>query len=314
MAKKQYDFSGWATRFNVKCADGRTIRDGAFKSQDGQVVPLVYMHDHYDPKNVLGHALLTYAPGQGMRADVKFNNTDEGQHSKEMVRNGDVLSLSIWADSLKEDKHTGEVYHGAIKEVSLVLAGANPEARIDMPFIQHGDGLDGYEAVIFAGPQDLIHEDMEGEGEEMSNTNEEERTVQDVLDEMDEEQQAVVKYLLDEKENEILSALEEEDDEEYEDEEDYDSAEEEDDEMKHNAFDSDTMAGNYLSHDDMKTILSDGKRLGSLRDAVQAHMEDGILAHSTITPIPTEGMVGPSADTSSQTYGIRDMDMLFPDF
>lgn len=321
MAKKTYDFSGWATKFNIKCADGRTIRESAFKQNDGKVVPLVYMHDHYDPENVLGHALLEYRPPEGVYSYLKFNNTSRGQHAKEMVRNNDVLSLSIYANNLKEDKTTGEVFHGAIRELSLVLAGANPEARIDMPYLEHADG-ESFEAEIFCGEQELeLYHSEEAaeseEGEDMAKDNTEERTVQDVLDEMSEEQQKVVAYLLDEKEKEVLESIEDEeeyeDDEDYEDEEDdeeeYDDSEEEE-EMKHNAFDSATRTDNYLSHDDMQAIINDAFRnKASLRDTVETHMEDGILAHT----VPMDGMTGPSQTTASQTYGVRDLDMLFPE-
>lgn len=321
MAKKTYDFSGWATKFNIKCADGRTIRESAFKQNDGKVVPLVYMHDHYDPENVLGHALLEYRPPEGVYSYLKFNNTSRGQHAKEMVRNNDVLSLSIYANNLKEDKTTGEVFHGAIRELSLVLAGANPEARIDMPYLEHADG-ESFEAEIFCGEQELeLYHSEEAaeseEGEDMAKDNTEERTVQDVLDEMSEEQQKVVAYLLDEKEKEVLESLEDEeeyeDDEDYEDEEDdeeeYDDSEEEE-EMKHNAFDSATRTDNYLSHDDMKAIIDSAVHSkASLRDTVEAHMEDGTLSHA----VPMDGMVGPSSETASQTYGVRDLDMLFPE-
>ena len=311
MAKKDYDFSGWATRFGIKCADGRTIQAGAFDACDGQVVPLVWSHDHYSPLNVLGHALLKCMP-KGVRMYGSFNNTEEGQHAREAVRNGDVTSLSIYANNLQENKATGDVFHGAIREVSLVLAGANPEAYIDVPYVAHSeDGL--FEAEISPGSmnvefeiyhsEDAAEDSQEGENEEMEN---EERSVQDVIDEFDEEQTAVVNYLIDEA---VKAALEDDDEDEYEDE----SEEEDEEDMKHNAFEADTR-DNYLSHDDMKTILGDAKKMGSLRDAVEAHMEDGVLAHSTITPIPMDGMTGPSQETASQTYGIRDMDMLFPEY
>ena len=324
MAKRNYDFSGWATRFNVKCSDGRTIKPEAFKDCDGLTVPLVWSHDHYSPTNVLGHALLEWKP-DGMRTYGFFNNTEEGRHAREAVRNEDVTSLSIWANNLQENKSTGDVFHGAIKEVSLVLAGANPEAFIDIPYVQHSE--DGYfDAFIQAGTNnvelELYHSDedfeAEEEGEEMANENEE-RTVQDVLDEMDEEQRAVVGYLLDEKEAEVRNEYEA-DEEEYEDDEDEDydeelEDEEEEEEMKHNAFDAETARGNYLSHDDMKTIINDAVRnKTSLKDMVEAHMEDGVLAHALPNPIPMDGMVGPSQDTASQTYGVRDLDMLFPEY
>ena len=312
MAKKDYDFSGWATRFGIKCADGRTIQQGAFDDCDGAIVPLVWSHDHYSPLNVLGHALLKCMP-KGVRMYGSFNNTEEGQHAREAVRNGDVTSLSIYANNLQENKTTGDVFHGAIREVSLVLAGANPEAYIDVPYVAHSeDGL--FEAEISPGSnnvefeifhsEDASDESTEGENEEMADN--EERSVQDVIDEFDEEQAAVVNYLIDEA---VKAALEDVDEEEYDE-----SEEEDEEEMKHNAFETDTR-GSYLSHDDMQTIIKDAVRgKMNLSDAVEAHMEDGVLAHSLPYPIPTDGMVGPTSDPAEQIYGIRDMDMLFPEY
>ena len=313
MAKNDYDFSGWATRFGIKCADGRTIQEGAFDACDGQVVPLVWSHDHYSPLNVLGHALLKCMP-KGVRMFGTFNNTEEGQHAREAVRNGDVTSLSIYANNLQENKSTGDVFHGAIREVSLVLAGANPEAYIDIPYVAHSeDGL--FEAEISPGSnnvefeiyhsEDAAEESKEGETEEMADNNEE-RTVQDVIDEFDDEQIAVVNHLIDEAVKAAIDDNDENDEEE--------SEEEDEEEMKHNAFDAETRS-NYLSHEDMQTIIGDAVRgKMNLSDAVEAHLEDGVLAHALPNPIPTDGMVGPSQDTASQNYGIRDMDMLFPDY
>ena len=318
MAKNKFDFSGWATRFNIKCADGRTIRDDAFADCDGEIVPLIWSHDHDTPTNILGHALLECHPN-GVRMFGKFNKTEEGIHAKEAVRNGDVQSLSIWANDLQENKQTGDVFHGIIREVSLVLAGANPGAYIDMPYLSHSE--DGtFEAEIGPGSKNVefeIYHSADDVAEEEGETMDEERTVQDVLDEMTDEQKQVVSYLLDEKEKEVLENLEEEYDEDYEDEEDDDedyedeeSEEEDEEEMKHNAFDADTRS-NYLSHDDMKKILDDAVRgKASLKDTVEAHMEDGVLSHA----VPMDGMVGPSQDTASQTYGVRDLDMLFPEY
>lgn len=326
MAKSKFDFSGWATRFNVKCADGRTIRSDAFKDCDGEIVPLIWSHDHDTPTNILGHALLECHPN-GVRMFGKFNKTEEAAHAKEAVRNGDVQSLSIWANNLQENKNTGDVFHGIIREVSLVLAGANPGAYIDMPYLSHsedgtfeaeiGPGWKNVEFEIYHSADNMADE----EGEEMD----EERTVQDVLDEMTDEQQQVLAYLLDEKEREVLESIEDEeeyeddedDEDEYEDdeeddEEDYDeeSDEEDEDEMKHNAFYNDDYES-YITQEDLSDILAHAaSNKLSLRDVVEAEMEDGILAHS----VPTDGMIGPSASTASQTYGVRDLDMLFPEY
>ena len=318
MAKKDYDFSGWATRFGIKCSDGRTIQQGAFDGCDGAVVPLVWSHDHYSPLNVLGHALLKVMP-EGVRMYGYCNDTEEGQHAKEAVRNGDVTSLSIWANNLQENKSTGDVFHGAIREVSLCLAGANPEAYIDIPYVAHSeDGL--FEAEISPGSNNVEFEIYHSaEEEEMAGDPSEERTVEDVLNEMNDEHKLVVGFMQDLARREILDELEadeDEDEEEYEENEENEEESEEEDgnEMKHNAFDADTRSA-YLSHDDMKTIINDAVRgKMNLSDAVESHMEDGVLAHALPHPIPMDGMTGPSQETASQTYGIRDMDMLFPEY
>ena len=132
-----YDFSGWATRFNRKCSDGRTIREGAFKDCDGKTVPLVWQHDHDSPASVLGHCVLQYRPNEGIYTYGYFNGTEMGQQGKELVHNGDITALSIYANKLKQKG--GDVFHGTIREVSLVLAGANPGAYIDMPELEHSD-------------------------------------------------------------------------------------------------------------------------------------------------------------------------------
>ena len=137
--KHEYDFSGWATRFDIPCTDGRTIRDGAFNDCDGKTVPLVWMHQHNSSDNVLGHALLEYRPGQGMYTYCKFNGTESGENAKELVANRDVTYLSIYANQLKQKG--GDVMHGVIREVSLVLAGANSGAVIEN-VIAHGEASD----------------------------------------------------------------------------------------------------------------------------------------------------------------------------
>ena len=137
MGAKTYDFGGWATKNDLKCSDGRTIRRDAFKDNDGQTVPLVWMHQHGEPINVLGHALLENRP-EGVYAYGTFNDTEYGRHAKELVKNGDVKALSIYANKLQQQG--SNVLHGAIKEVSLVLAGANPGATIDFATIEHSDG------------------------------------------------------------------------------------------------------------------------------------------------------------------------------
>ena len=254
---EKYDFSGWATRNDIKCSDGRTIRKNAFKDNDGQTVPLVWNHSHNDPANVLGHALLENRD-QGVYAYCTFNNSELGQTAKELVEHGDVTSLSIYANKLKQNG--GDVIHGAIREVSLVLAGANPGAYIDSVMV-HGEESDE-EAVIFTGENiSLSHAESEAQPEkkiEEENTMAKEKTVQDVFNELTEEQKQVV-YAL------IGQALEDAQDEE--DEGDY--------EMKQNVFDNDEMnSGNVLSHSDMMDIISDAKRYGSMKDSFLAHTQD----------------------------------------
>ena len=280
---ESYDFSGWATRNNLKCSDGRTILKDAFKHNDGQTVPLVWNHQHNDPLNVLGHAYLKNCP-DGVYAYGKFNDTEAGQNAKLLVQHGDVNQLSIYANQLKQQG--GSVLHGSIREVSLVLAGANPGAFIDS-VIQHGDGSDE-EAVIYTGEDiSLYHsDDNKEEKETIDMANEQERTVADVFDEMTDEQKTVV-YAL------IGQALEdagvEDDDEDYED---YEDDDEGDDDMKHNVFDTDEMQNeNVLSHSDMEMIIADGKRYGSLKESFLAH----------------------AGDDATVAYGIENIDYLFPE-
>ena len=254
---ERYDFSGWATRNDIKCSDGRTIRKNAFKDNDGQTVPLVWNHSHNDPANVLGHALLENRD-QGVYAYCTFNNSELGQTAKELVEHGDVTSLSIYANKLKQNG--GDVIHGAIREVSLVLAGANPGAYIDS-VMTHGEESDE-EAVIFTGENiSLSHAESELQPEEKTEeekTMAKEKTVQDVFNELTEEQKQVV-YAL------IGQALE--DAQDGEDEGDY--------EMKQNVFDNDEMySGNVLSHSDMMDIISDAKRYGSMKDSFLAHTQN----------------------------------------
>ena len=278
-----YDFGGWATRNDIRCSDGRTIRKNAFIDNDGKTVPLVWNHSHNDPANVLGHALLENRD-QGVYAYCKFNNTELAQNAKELVKHGDVTELSIYANQLKQNG--GDVLHGAIREVSLVLAGANPGAFIDS-IMMHGEESDE-EAIIYTGESiSLSHADtstneskpVESKKEEKGGTMNKEKTMKDVLDELTEEQKNVV-YAL------IGQALEDGgvDDE---DEEDYEDEDEGDNEMKQNVFDNDEMySENVLSHSDMMDIISDAKRYGSMKDSFLAH---------------------------TQNYGIENVDFLFPE-
>ena len=184
---KEYDFGGWATKNDLKCADGRTIRDGAFKDNDGVIVPLVWQHQYNGPANILGHALLQYRPGEGMYTYGKFNDTEDGRIAKKLVEHKDIRNLSIFANHLTQTPEK-DVLHGQIREVSLVLAGANPGAYIDFPVLEHSDGttdLIEEEATIYNDEEiSLLHEEME------------DKTVQDVLDTLNEEQKAAVGYVL----------------------------------------------------------------------------------------------------------------------
>ena len=206
---EKFDFAGWATKNDILCADGRTIRDGAFRENDGQTVPLVYQHQHNDPKNVLGHALLEYRPGEGMYCYAKCNGTENGQLVKEAVAHGDLTSFSIYANQLTQ--HGGDVVHGKIREVSVVLAGANDGAVIEYPVLAHSGEIAYDEAIIYASPEGLelshaddknTEEDKEKVAEEKKPVEEEgkkdggEKTVKDVFDTLTEEQKKVVYFMI----------------------------------------------------------------------------------------------------------------------
>ena len=253
----KYDFSGWATKNNLKCSDGRTILRDAFKHNDGQTVPLVWNHQHNDPLNVLGHALLENRES-GVYAYCKFNETEAGKNAKMLVEHGDVTALSIYANQLKQKG--GNVEHGVIREVSLVLAGANPGAFIDS-ILRHGEASDE-EGVIYTGEQiELAHAEEKKE-EEKEVADNKEKTVQDVVDSMTEEQRNVM-YAL------IGQALEGSD-VKHSDENENGG----DDEMKHNVFESENVQGansNELTHAEMEVILRDAKRYGSLKESCLQH-------------------------------------------
>lgn len=251
--KKKYDFSGWATKNNLRCSDGRTILKDAFKHNDGQVVPLVWNHQHNDPLNVLGHALLENRDS-GVYAYCTFNDTEAGKNAKMLVEHGDVTALSIYANQLKQKG--GNVEHGVIREVSLVLAGANPGAFIDS-ILRHGEASDE-EGVIYTGETlELAHADEVVEEntkkEEDSKVKDKERTVQDVVDSMTEEQRNVL-YAL------VGQALEEDENGG-------------DNNMKHNVFDNENVNANddVLTHAEMDEILKDAKRYGSLKESCLQH-------------------------------------------
>ena len=286
---EKFDFGGWATRNDIKCSDGRTIRKNAFADCDGIEVPLVWNHLHDDPDNVLGHAMLKNEDS-GVYAYGKFNDSPSGKLAKELVKNHDVKHLSIYANQLKQNG--GDVLHGAIREVSLVLAGANPGAYIDT-ILAHSDDSD--EAAIINIHEDsdsieLYHSDSqpeekketkadvktdakeEKETKEMSTPNSNDKTIKEIFDTLNEEQKTVV-YAL------IGQALE--------DAQGGGSENEEDEDMKHNVFDNDMIDdGDALIHTGMEVIIKDAKRQGSLRESFLAHADE---------------------------YGIKNIDYLFPD-
>lgn len=283
---EEFDFSGWATKANLKCSDGRTIMKDAFKDNDGKQVPLVWNHQHNDPDNVLGHALLENR-NEGVYAYCKFNDSESGKTAKLLVQHGDVNALSIYANQLKQ--HMSNVTHGNIREVSLVLAGANPGASIDS-IIMHGEESDE-EGVIYTGEtlslshsseDELAHTKEENkEDKPMAEENKagEEKTVADVFNTLTEEQKTVV-YAM------IGQALEDAGVSADEDEE-INHSEGGTDDMKTNVFEktNETNEG-VLSHDAMQTIINDGKRYGSLKESFLAHAGD---------------------------YGIDNIDYLFPE-
>lgn len=267
----KYDFSGWATKNDLRCSDGRTIRRNAFAGDDGHTVPLVWQHSHNNPENVLGHALLQNKD-EGVYAYCTFNNTDSARHAKELIRHGDICALSIYANGLKQDH--GDVLHGSIKEVSLVLAGANPGALIDYMDIQHGEDA-ATEALIYTNMDiSLEHADEPEEGEKKMADSNKEKTVKDVFDTLNEEQKNVVYYL-------VGQATDSKGEGGADD-------KEEDKEVKHNVFENDTPE-NTLTHAEFIEIVNDAKRCGSMKDAFLAHgIEDvGMLfpeAHNLNTP------------------------------
>ena len=295
------DFHGWCTKANVKCSDGRTIMKDAFKHNDGQFVPLVWNHQHNDVFNVLGKALLENRP-EGVYAYGKFNDTESGQEAKKIVQHGDVVSLSIFANQLQQQG--GNVLHGSIREVSLVLAGANPEAYISDVICHSESGeeiVSKAEAIIFSG-EDLAFKHSDDNNEEVSETlshsenkednmqedtkkeeqqeqSENKKTIAEILDTLNPEQEKAV-YAI------VGQALEEEmDTEDAEDTEDETTGGETS--MKHNVFEQDEQTmDNVLSHSAIEEIIGDAKRYGSLKESFLAH---------------------------AGTYGIDNIDYLFPD-
>lgn len=296
-----YDCEGWVTKYNLKCSDGLTIRDGAFSIGQKKRVPVVFNHQHGDVSQVLGHCDLE-PRNEGVYGYVSFNNTRSGQDAKEQVKHGDVVAFSIWANNVQ--KASKDVLHAVIQEVSLVLAGANPGAFIESVFahgLPMGDEED--EAIIFCGEDLVIHSEepiahaddpkppAEPQKEEPKK-GEGNKTVKDVLETLNDEQKAAVGIML----AEVSKSNEDEGGKD----------------MKHNAFDPDDQGiygdvGCVISQSDMEQILKDAETCGSLRKAVMKSRESGVLSHS----IDTTGMM---VATGSQTYGFNDPSMFFPDY
>ena len=370
------DFSGWATKFGIKCSDGRTILKGAFSKDDGRKVPIVWGHIHDDPDMVLGHAMLYERP-EGMWAEGYFNNNPKAQSTKEALRNGDVDGLSIYANHLKHGSGK-EVLHGSIKELSVVLAGANEGALIENVMLAHGgmvDELDD-EAIIYFSEEDsiLCHSDEEeakeekpaeegkedekadeakksedekpeeAEDEEEDLEHEDGESLQNIFDSMNEDQKNACYYLMSkaagdddgeadedtlkevtaayesmsEKQKDVCHYLvgkaesgeDGEDDSEEDDTAEHsaidDEENEEEETMKKNPFERTKVPApaDVLSHDDMKAIIQRGIKLGSMRQAwEEALTTNETLAHSVFNDDGTE-----------QTYGVANIDYLFPDY
>ena len=309
----KYDFSGWATRNDLVCADGRTIRHNAFKDCDGKTVPLVWNHRHDEPGNILGHALLENRK-DGVYAYCTFNDTDAGKAAKMLVQHGDIESLSIYANELKQTP-SKDVMHGIIREVSLVVARANPGAFIDFVDMAHGEGgeqemiLSAYEPISLFRPDEkppLVHkagsEDGKKEdkpkGDGKEEKPEDEKTVQDVVDSMTEEQRTVM-YAL------IAATMEEldsqkgkgdggdDDDDDPDPDKKSDKTKGGNKTMKHNVFENEDTQDTVLSHSDRADILALAKSnsVGSLQTALKIYAEQNELKH-----------------------GIDNIESLFPDF
>lgn len=315
MGVEGYDFAGWASKNDLLCQDGRIIRRGAFAAQDGQKVPLVYDHEHKNISNVVGHAILENRD-DGVYAYGFLNNTPNGQNAKEQLKHGDITALSIWANNLVQSGR--DVMHGVIREVSLVLGGANPGAFIES-VVAHGMPFDSEEdeAIIYTGddillstqienPNDIQHAAEEPKKEEkpMADGKPEEKkdeggeTVGEIYDAMTQKQKDAVAIIVGQAIADAKGASS--------------GKEEEGDggEMNHSVFDQDGAGkdNEYLSHADQLAIIKEAKAIGSLREAIHQNLEDGqVLCHS----IDTTGM---TTAAGKNTYFFNDPDMLFPDY
>lgn len=303
----KYDFEGWATKNNLECTDGLTIRKDAFRVNNGQKVPLVWNHQHNAVADVLGHAVLENRD-EGVYAYCSFNNTSGGRDAKEAVCHGDVTALSIWANNLH--KVGNDILHGVIREVSLVLAGANPGAFIES-VLSHGDpmGEEDDEGIFYTNEGIYIsHAEIEKKEEKMDGQDPEKKepdkkeeggskTVQQVINGMSDEQKAAVGIIVEQ----VVKDAKKESGGEVPP-----AEKKEEKEMKHNMFEGQAPV-QVISHSDMEQILNDAKRLGSLKESVNSHIKNGVLSHS----IDTTGMI---TATGTQKYGFNDPSMLFPDY
>lgn len=312
----KFDFSGWATKNDIVCADGRIIRQNAFKGNDGEIVPLVWNHQHNDVKNILGHALLKNT-ADGVRAFLSFNTSENGREAKERVKHGDVRSLSIFANHLKQ--RGSDVLHGAIREVSLVVAGANPGARIDDEGFAHSaEGADAWMVFTPDIPLEIYHsedldEDIEEDYEDPEYDDEDQEDPEDPEDYEDDDED----YEDDDKEDEDYDDDDEithsDDGEEIDPKKVYnsmtkeqktlvhymvgkaleenDSDEEEDEEVKHNLFENEYEQGNTLTHSDEVAIMDLAKKSGSFQDALKFYCEENELQHDEIAA--SSGFVQP---------------------
>jgi HK97 family phage prohead protease len=296
----KYDFGGWATRNDLECADGRVIKKDAFKAQNGQTVPLVWMHGHSDPTNVLGFAHLENRD-EGVYAYCQFNDTESGRTARELVKHGDVQSLSIFANQLKQAG--SDVLHGIIREVSLVLAGANPGAFID-DVVAHSDGesgvIIGYDEMIMGYLEHSDDKKDEGKDEKMNEeeskkkeTKTEDKTIAEVFDTLTEDQKTAV-YAI------IGSLVEDEEDDDDDDE----SKEGGKNNMKHNVFDTDKRDDStFLCHADQEMILANAKSsmVGTLQNAMQIYAEENSLQHDALA-------------SGFEPTGDGNVTMLFPEY
>lgn len=316
MAVEGYDFAGWASRNDLLCQDGRIIRRGAFAAQDGQKVPLVYNHNHNDISKVVGHAILENRD-EGIYAYGFLNDTSNGKNAKEQLKHGDITTLSIWANNLVQSGR--DVMHGVIREVSLVLAGANPGAFIES-VVAHGMPLDSEEdeAIIYTGddillqtqieqPEDIQHaaEEPKKEEKSMADGKPEEKkeeggkTVGDIYETLTKEQKDAVAIIVGQAIADAKGASS-----------GGNEGKGDGEEMQHSVFENDERMDNrqYLSHSDQLAIIKDAKAIGSLREAIRQNLEEGqVLCHS----IDTTGM---TTATGKNNYFFNDPDMLFPDY